>query len=48
MAEELPKIHVRVGEVTERIGERSRTGRADYLARMDEAGQRGSARKEAL
>jgi phosphogluconate dehydratase len=44
MAEELPKIHVRVREVTERISERSRAGRADYLARMDEARQRGSAR----
>ncbi len=38
------KIHVRVREVTERIRERSRSGRADYLARMEAARQRGSAR----
>src|ERR1700683_2640075 len=38
------KVHARVREVTERIHERSRTGRADYLARMDDARQRGSAR----
>ena len=44
MSEELQKVHVRVREVTERIRERSRAGRADYLARMDEARQRGSAR----
>ena len=31
-------------EVTERIRERSRSGRADYLARMDAARRRGSAR----
>src|SRR5580692_11181115 len=39
-----PKIHVRVREVTERIRERSRLGRADYLARMEAARQRGSSR----
>src|SRR5258708_35830701 len=44
MSAELPKVHVRVREVTERIRERSRSGRADYLARMDAAGQGGSAR----
>jgi phosphogluconate dehydratase len=38
------KIHVRVREVTERIRERSRAGRAGYLARMDAARQRGTAR----
>src|ERR1700693_1215399 len=44
MAAELQKVHVRVREVTERIRERRRSGRADYLARMDAARQRGSAR----
>jgi phosphogluconate dehydratase len=44
MPKESRKIHVRVREVTERIRERSRSGRADYLARMDAARQRGSAR----
>ena len=44
MSAELQKVHIRVREVTERIRERSRAGRADYLARMDEARQRGSAR----
>src|SRR3979490_723247 len=44
MPAELHKVHVRVREVTERIRERSRSGRADYLARMDAARQRGSAR----
>jgi phosphogluconate dehydratase len=38
------KMHARVREVTERIRDRSRSGRADYLARMDAARQRGSAR----
>jgi phosphogluconate dehydratase len=38
------KVHIRVREVTERIRERSRSGRADYLARMDAARRRGSAR----
>jgi phosphogluconate dehydratase len=38
------KMHDRVREVTERIRERSRSGRADYLARMDAARRRGSAR----
>ena len=41
---ESQKVHVRVREVTERIRERSRSGRADYLARMDAARLRGSAR----
>src|SRR6267143_2942834 len=40
----LKKVHVRVREVTERIRERSRSGRADYLARMDASRRRGSAR----
>jgi phosphogluconate dehydratase len=44
MPEEPQRIHVRVREVTERIRERSREGRADYLARMDGARLRGSAR----
>src|ERR1700678_3476717 len=44
MSAELQKVHARVREVTERIRERSRADRADYLARMDEARQRGSAR----
>src|SRR6202047_4651670 len=44
MAAESRKVHVRVREVTERIRERSRAGSADYLARMDAARQRGSAR----
>src|ERR1700719_224600 len=44
MPAQSPKIHVRVREVTERIRERSRSGRADYLARMEAARQRGSAR----
>jgi phosphogluconate dehydratase len=44
MPAELQKVHVRVREVTERIRERSRSGRADYLARMDAARRRGSAR----
>jgi phosphogluconate dehydratase len=38
------QVHVRVLEVTERIRERSRSSRADYLARMDAARQRGSSR----
>jgi phosphogluconate dehydratase len=44
MSMETPKVHIRVREVTERIRERSRTSRADYLARMDAARQRGSSR----
>src|SRR5579859_68770 len=44
MPGELQKVHIRVREVTERIRARSRSGRADYLARMDAARQRGSAR----
>src|SRR5580704_7177945 len=38
------KIHDGVREVTERIRARSRDSRADYLARMDAARRRGSAR----
>src|SRR5260221_3189088 len=38
------KVHIRVREITERIRERSRSGRADYLARMEVARWRGSAR----
>jgi phosphogluconate dehydratase len=38
------KMQDRVREVTERIRDRSRSGRADYLARMDAARRRGSAR----
>ena len=44
MSQESAKVHVRIREVTERIRERSRGGRADYLARMDVARRRGSAR----
>src|SRR5450631_839515 len=44
MSQESAKVHVRIREVTERIRERSRGGRADYLARMDAARRRGSAR----
>ena len=44
MADTSQKVHVVVREVTERIRERSRGGRAGYLARMDAARQRGSAR----
>ena len=44
MPQESAKVHVRIREVTERIRERSRGGRADYLARMDVARRRGSAR----
>ena len=44
MADTSQKVHVVVREVTERIRERSRSGRADYLARMEAARQRGSAR----
>src|ERR1700731_1695679 len=44
MTAESQKIHVRIREVTDRIRERSRLGRADYLARMEAARQRGSAR----
>ena len=44
MPEKSQKIHARVREVTERIRERSRSGRADYLARMEAARQRGSSR----
>jgi phosphogluconate dehydratase len=44
MPEKSQNIHVCVREVTERIRERSRPGRADYLARMESARRRGSAR----
>jgi phosphogluconate dehydratase len=44
MRREAQKVHVRVREVTERIRERSRGGRAEYVARMDAARRRGSAR----
>ncbi|MGC1523283.1 MAG: phosphogluconate dehydratase [Steroidobacteraceae bacterium] len=44
MLKEHPSVHPRVREVTERIRARSRPGRADYLARMDAASRRGSAR----
>src|SRR6202163_4245912 len=44
MSQESAKVHIRIREVTERIRERSLGGRADYLARMDAARQRGSAR----
>src|SRR6202161_4030608 len=44
MPPESPAVHVRVREVTDRIRERSRGGRADYLARMESARRRGSAR----
>src|SRR5271156_2749767 len=44
MPKESGKVCARVREVTERIRERSRSGRADYLARMDAARRRGSAR----
>ena len=44
MRKESRQVHVRVREVTERIRERSHRGRAEYLARMESARQRGSAR----
>src|SRR5271168_602063 len=44
MLKEHPSVHPRVREVTERIRARSGPGRADYLARMDAARRRGSAR----
>src|SRR5580692_690532 len=44
MLKEPPGVHPRVREVTERIRARSGPGRADYLARMDAARRRGSAR----
>ena len=44
MSQESAKVHIRIREVTERIRERSLGGRADYLARMDAARRRGSAR----
>ena len=44
MRKESRQVHVRVREVTERIRERSRGGRAEYLARMECARQRGSTR----
>src|SRR6202790_5569080 len=44
MSQESAKVHIRIREVTERIRERSLGGRADYLARVDAARERGSAR----
>ena len=44
MTELSRRIHDGVAAVTERIRERSRRGRADYLARMDAARKVGSAR----
>jgi phosphogluconate dehydratase len=44
MPRESPTVHVRVREVTDRIRERSRGGRADYLARMESARRSGSVR----
>jgi len=44
MPRESPTVHVRVREVTDRIRERSRGGRADYLARMESARRSGSLR----
>ena len=44
MRKESPQVHDRVREVTERIRERSRDGRAEYLARMESARQRASTR----
>src|SRR5580700_10511031 len=44
MLKEHPGVHPRVREVAERIRARSGPGRADYLARMDAARRRGSAR----
>ena len=45
MASEIPEVRPVVAEVTERIRERSRSGRADYLARMEAARRRGSTRE---
>ena len=44
MPEKSPPVHLRVREVTERIRERSRAGRAQYLARMEVARGSGSVR----
>jgi phosphogluconate dehydratase len=44
MPEKSPPVHLRVREVTERIRERSRAGRAQYLARMEVARRSGSVR----
>jgi phosphogluconate dehydratase len=44
MSGKRPTIHARVREITERIRQRSRSGRTDYLARMDAARRRGPAR----
>jgi phosphogluconate dehydratase len=41
----LPKLHPVVAEVTERIVERSRPSRGDYLERMDAAAAAGPSRK---
>jgi phosphogluconate dehydratase len=44
MSRDSHKIHAQLRDVTERIRERSKAGRADYLRRMDIARLRGSAR----
>lgn|GEM_PF-6070097 len=44
MSKSSPNIHSRVHEITQRIVERSRATRADYLQRMEAAKQRGSVR----
>jgi phosphogluconate dehydratase len=45
MAVDQPAIRTAVSEVTERIRERSRAGRSDYLDRMESARRRGTARE---
>src|SRR5271166_4515062 len=45
MAIQQAKLESRVRDVTERIRERSRVGRAEYLARMQAAAHRGTARR---
>jgi phosphogluconate dehydratase len=44
MPKQSEKLCARVHEITERIRERSRSGRCDYMARMEAAHRRGSAR----
>jgi len=41
-----PPLHARVGEITERIAERSRDSRRRYLERIDDAVSQGPARKK--
>jgi phosphogluconate dehydratase len=41
-----PTLHARVGEVTQRIAERSRDARRRYLERIDEAVSQGPARRK--